>query len=71
MGPQWDHGWIVVLWLVHLSALHWRRPTVRNLSVALDPLCLSGGAGGNLALLKTSDRVRIDLRTREANALVL
>jgi hypothetical protein len=55
---------------IHLASLHRRRPPVGHLGLAVDPQCLAGSRrGGGLALLRTGDRVRIDLK-RTADILI-
>jgi dihydroxy-acid dehydratase len=69
MGPRWDRRIVVGAPLCLALA------TTEQSGTSASPSILNASpeaaAGGNLALLKTGDRVRIDLRTREANALVL
>ena len=56
----------------HRIAVHRRRPPVGYLWFAFDPECLAGSGqhGRPCAILKTGDRVRIDLNKRTANILI-
>ena len=53
------------------SALHRRWPTVRHFGLSLDTQRITRSRSrGNLAILRTGDRIRIDLRRGTADMLV-